>query len=77
MEDRLISNAMMDEYDDPEGVARLVGPVGQRALVLLASQGGVEVSWKAWRVGVVEWMERFGLEGVLLLMRNAMGSLWA
>lgn len=40
------------------------GPVTQRSLHRLARAGGLELSWKAYRVRVLEWLAERGVRGV-------------
>lgn len=53
------------------------GPVSQRSLVVLANEGGVDVSWREYRVKVLEWCEERGLGGIksliLAVVKNALG----
>jgi centromere protein I len=58
----------------PDAV-RLEGPASQRALVVLASDGGVNVEWREYRVWVVEWLARMGLGGIKELIFAAMKDL--
>jgi centromere protein I len=51
------------------------GPVSQRSLVLLANEGGVDVSWTDYRVHVLDWLEKRGLVGIKRLMYATMRDL--
>jgi centromere protein I len=40
------------------------GPVGQRSLVLLANESGANISWKEYRIKVLQWLGERGLGGI-------------
>ncbi|KAF2182814.1 Mis6-domain-containing protein [Zopfia rhizophila CBS 207.26] len=60
---------------DPNAVNRHKGPVGQRSLVVLAKNGGVDLSWKQYRVYVLNWMNERGYGGIKDLMFATMTGL--
>ncbi|KAI9689425.1 MAG: Phosphate metabolism transcription protein [Bathelium mastoideum] len=55
---------------------RHAGPVTQRSLMKLDKDGGVQLSWKDYRVHVLQYMERHCLEGVKELMFSTMKDLF-
>jgi centromere protein I len=67
----LVSSAAHDAFREMEREAAgedldvwHSGPVGQRSLVILANEGGVNVSWKEYRIKVLQWLSERGLGGL-------------
>jgi centromere protein I len=51
------------------------GPVTQRSLTVLEKEGGVALSWKQYRVEMLNWLESHGLDGMKKLMFATMKDL--
>ncbi|OBT67214.1 hypothetical protein VE03_02723 [Pseudogymnoascus sp. 23342-1-I1] len=54
---------------------RHAGPVTQKSLVTLGKDGGLQLSWADYRLGVLTYLERRGAKGVGELMYNTMKHL--
>lgn len=54
---------------------RHAGPVTQKSLVTLGKEGGLQLSWADYRLGVLTYLERRGAKGVGELMYNTMKHL--
>lgn len=54
---------------------RHAGPVTQTSLVQLARSGGIDVSWAAFRSGLLDYLTGRGFGGVSALMHNTMKNL--
>lgn len=67
----------MEEAEILEGVlqARHAGPVTQNSLISLGHRGGLQLSWQAYRAGVLRYLETKGLPGVPELMYKTMKNL--
>jgi centromere protein I len=67
-----------DKADEERGLsARHAGPVTQKSLLQLGRDGGVEMAWAAYRLGVLRYLEDAGVGGVSELMYNTMRHLMA
>ncbi|KAI9891437.1 MAG: hypothetical protein M1814_002756 [Vezdaea aestivalis] len=66
--------ALEDERAE-EIEVRHAGPVTQRSLAALGSEGGIQLSWAAYRLEVLGWLEGRGVGGVSSLMYNTMKHL--
>ncbi|KAI9695452.1 MAG: hypothetical protein M1820_008637 [Bogoriella megaspora] len=55
---------------------RHAGPVTQRSLVKLDKDGGLQLSWKDYRVQVLDYLERHSLGGIKELMFSTMKDLF-
>ena len=55
--------------------ARHAGPVTQNSLVQLGHRGGLQLTWQAYRSGVLRHLESKGLPGVPELMYKTMKNL--
>ncbi|KFY46422.1 hypothetical protein V494_00465 [Pseudogymnoascus sp. VKM F-4513 (FW-928)] len=66
-----------DKADEAEGgiKTRHAGPVTQKSLVALGKEGGLQLSWADYRLGVLTYLERRGAKGVGELMYNTMKHL--
>lgn len=51
------------------------GPVTQRSLIVLEKGGGMTMSWKEYRVFVMNWLEAYGIDGIKQLMFATMKDL--
>ena len=60
--------------EDPR--VRHAGPVTQRSLMKLDKDGGVQVSWKDYRVQVLDYLEKHSLGGIKELMFTTMKDLF-
>ncbi|KAF2146035.1 uncharacterized protein K452DRAFT_315297 [Aplosporella prunicola CBS 121167] len=58
-----------------DAVRHAPGPVSQRSLHRLAKAGGMELSWKAYRVEVLRWLEEKGVTGIRDFMFATMKDL--
>lgn len=56
-------------------LARHVGPTSQRTLAALEKEGGLRVSWKEYRIRVLNWLDGKGIPGVRELMFVTMKDL--
>ncbi|KAF2097447.1 Mis6-domain-containing protein [Rhizodiscina lignyota] len=56
-------------------LARHVGPASQRTLAALTKEGGLTISWKEYRVQVLQWLGRNGIGGIMELMFVTMKDL--
>jgi centromere protein I len=54
---------------------RHAGPVTQKSLVALGKEGGLQLSWAEYRLGVLTYLEQKGVKGVGELMYNTMKHL--
>lgn len=54
---------------------RHAGPATQRSLVVLGNEGGLDVSWKQYRVEVLDWLDARGISGIKKLMYATMKNL--
>ncbi|KKK25738.1 hypothetical protein ARAM_002213 [Aspergillus rambellii] len=54
---------------------RLSKPVTQKALNALESKGGIKMTWKDYRVQMLDWLDATGSNGIGILMRSAMKAL--
>lgn len=61
------------EHDD--AIIHYAGPVTQKSLITLGNQGGVEMSWKDYRILVLNWLEMRGSAGIKELMYATMKDL--
>ena len=58
------------------GVAvRHAGPVSAESLRKLAKDGGMDISWQDYRLGVLERLESRGIDGIAFIMFNTMKNL--
>ena len=69
--------AFEDDAEGEHGDAMIhhAGPVTQRSLITLGSEGGVEMSWKDYRILILNWMEMRGSAGIKELMYATMKDL--
>ncbi|KIV98314.1 uncharacterized protein PV09_09840, partial [Verruconis gallopava] len=51
------------------------GPVTQRSLVVLEKEGGLALSWKKYRLEVLEWLKRHGINGMTQFLFATMKDL--
>jgi len=51
------------------------GPVTQRSLVLLEKEGGITLTWKQYRLEMLNWLDRYGFDGLRRLMFATMKDL--
>lgn len=58
----------LDGAPDGAIAVRHAGPVTQKSLALLGSQGGLKVSWAAYRLEVLRWLTAHGVPGIAALM---------
>jgi centromere protein I len=65
------------EQGTTELEARHAGPVTRASLGTLARDGGLDLSWDDYRLGVLGYLENRGLDGIGLLMSNTMTTLMA
>jgi centromere protein I len=73
---RSMEEAMIEkEGYDSNAVNRHKGPVTQRSLAVLGKEGGVDVTWKQYRVQVLKWLEERACGGVKSLMFATMTGL--
>lgn len=56
---------------------RHAGPVTQKSLVTLGKEGGLQLTWPQYRLGVLKYLEDKGVDGVGELMYNTMKHLMA
>ncbi|KAK3327686.1 Mis6-domain-containing protein [Cercophora scortea] len=63
------------EIEENELRARHAGPVTQSSLAQLGNKGGVQLSWQAYKSGVLKYLEGKGFKGVPELMYNTMKNL--
>ena len=63
------------EADGQELAVRHSGPASQKSLGRLQDDGGLALSWKEYRVAVLQWLEQHGLDGVKALMFSTMMDL--
>lgn len=63
--------------EEAEGTIRIrhAGPVTQKSLVALGKEGGLQLGWPAYRLGVLTYLEGKGVKGVGELMYNTMKHL--
>lgn len=54
---------------------RHAGPVTQRSLMVLGKEGGLDISWKQYRIEVLNWLEANGVGGIKALMYTTMKDL--
>jgi centromere protein I len=66
-----------DETGTPTLEVLHQGPVSQRSLVVLANEGGAEISWKDYRIKVLRWLAERGLGGLEEFMFSAVKDLAA
>jgi len=66
-------DAVEREHDD--AITHYAGPVTQRSLITLGNQGGLEMSWKDYRILVLNWLEMKGSAGIKELMYATMKDL--
>lgn len=67
-----------DKANNGTGVAiRHAGPVTQKSLIVLGKEGGLELTWPQYRLGVLKYLEDKGVRGVGELMYNTMKHLMA
>lgn len=64
-----------EEHNLGEEQARLRRPVTQKALAALEKEGGVKMSWQAYRVRMLDWLDATGSRGTGDLMRSTMKAL--
>ncbi|MCJ1456123.1 hypothetical protein MMC28_006482 [Mycoblastus sanguinarius] len=64
-----------DEADPGVVSVRHAGPITQKSLAQLGRDGGVKVSWKEYRIAVLNWLEEVGAEGVGELGRATLPGL--
>ncbi len=65
-----------DRANGGKGVAiRHAGPVAQKSLLALGREGGLQVVWPQYRLGVLKYLEDKGVGGVGELMYNTMKHL--
>lgn len=69
----------MRELEDGEDHAHIeirhAGPVTQKSLVQLGKEGGLKLLWQDYRLGVLHYLEKRGINGVSELMYNTMKHL--
>lgn len=75
LEDKAIEQAAEDENEENVIRIRHGGPVTQRSLAQLGKDGGVQLSWASYRLGVLQYLEGKGVKGVGELMYNTMKHL--
>lgn len=63
------------ELEQGDAITHHAGPVTQRSLITLGNQGGVEISWKDFRILVLNWLEMRGSPGIKDLMYATMKDL--
>ena len=63
------------ERERGDAMIRHAGPVTQRSLTTLGNQGGVEISWKDYRILVLNWLEMRGPSGIKKFMYATMKDL--
>jgi len=63
------------ETEVGETLPRHAGPVTQQSLVLIRNEGGITMSWKEYRLGVLTWLEARGIDGIKKLMFATMKDL--
>ncbi|KAK3684824.1 Mis6-domain-containing protein [Podospora appendiculata] len=63
------------EIEENELRARHAGPVTQSSLAQLGNKGGMQLSWQAYRSGVLKFLEAKGFKGFPELMYNTMKNL--
>lgn len=51
------------------------GPVTQRSMMVLEKEGGISLSWKQYRVEMLDWLEDHGFDGMRKLMFATMKDL--
>lgn len=54
---------------------RHAGRVTQRSLTVLGKEGGLEISWRQYRIEVLNWLEARGVGGIKALMYTTMKDL--
>lgn len=69
----------LEEKDAADGVleTRHAGPVTQKSLVALGREGGIQLTWPQYRLGVLKYLEDKGVNGIGELMYNTMKHLIA
>lgn len=69
----------LEAKDATDGVleTRHAGPVTQRSIVALGREGGIQLTWPQYRLGVLKYLEDKGVNGVSELMYNTMKQLLA
>jgi centromere protein I len=70
LSDSYVRQLEEDEMEDLR--ARHAGPVTQRSLGQLAKRGGLNLSWQAYRSGVLSYLEAKGFPGIAELIRSTM-----
>lgn len=70
LSDEYVRQLEEDEMEDLR--ARHAGPVTQRSLGQLAKRGGLNLSWQAYRSGVLSYLEAKGFPGISELIRSTM-----
>jgi centromere protein I len=63
------------ERDVGEALPNHAGPITQQSLVVLGNEGGVTMSWKQYRVMMLNWLEARGVDGFKKLMFATMKDL--
>ena len=67
-----------DKANNGRGVpVRHAGPVTQKSLVALGKEGGLQLTWPQYRLGVLQYLENKRVNGVGELMYNTMKHLMA
>lgn len=68
----------LEDQDEPfEVETRHAGPVTKISLAKLGEQGGVQLSWDAYRLGVLAFLENRGVTGISELLYNSIKALMA
>ena len=62
----------LEEDEMEELRARHAGPVTQRSLLNLAKRGGLNLSWQAYKSGMLSYLEAKGFPGIAELIRSTM-----
>lgn len=65
----------LEDHSQDEIMTRHPGPVTQNSLKQLERDGGLQVSWEEYRLGVLMSLESKGVTGVGELMYNTMKAL--
>ena len=64
-----------EEKEEGSVSVRHAGPVGQRSLMVLKGEGGLEVGWAEYRLEVLRWLGERGVGGIGELMGCTMKQL--
>ncbi|CAK7271179.1 hypothetical protein SEPCBS57363_004485 [Sporothrix epigloea] len=79
LEDEAMESAAVDDSDNasptPPLQRRHAGPITQASLSRLAESGGLRLSWQAYRLGLLVYLEKQGFGGIGSLMNNTIKNL--